>query len=97
MGTKILSFTLFLSKFVSSFEISFTDIGCVGLFGEVNYAVTPQDAESNQIGEVEMLGCAESSAGPNFSNNENSMALGNYQVSIEFTNGPSSSKLELSF
>ena len=76
--------------FVSSFEISFTDIGCVGLFGEVSYAVTLQDAESNQIGEGSgnvACGGESSSWSELFSNNENSMALGNYQVSIEFTNG----------
>ena len=85
-----INYNLPVEIFVSSIEISFTDIGCVGFGGEVNYVITIQDADSNQIGEGNgnvACGGESSSWSELFSNNENDMSLGNYQVSIEFTNG----------
>ena len=76
--------------FVSSLEIEFSDISCVGFGGEINYAITIEDSEGNQIGEGNgNVACGGNSESWNelFSNDENEMNLGSYQITIEFTNG----------
>ena len=76
--------------FVSSLEIEFSDISCVGFGGEINYAITIEDSEGNQIGEANgNVACGGYSESWNelFSNDENEMNLGSYQITIEFTNG----------
>ena len=85
------NYNLPVEIFVSSFEIEFTDIGCVGFVGaELNYVITIQDSEGSQIGEGSgNVACGGDGATWNeaFSNDENTMSLGQYQIAIEFTNG----------
>ena len=82
-------YPLYVEIFVSSLEIEFTDISCVGFGGELNYAITIQDSDENQIGEGNgIVECGdEGSWNEVFSNDENTMSLGQYQITIEFTNG----------
>ena len=50
------TYNLPVEIFVSSISISFSDIGCVGLGGEVSYSIEVADSDGNQIGqEMEML------------------------------------------
>lgn len=76
--------------FVSTVEITFTDIGCVGFGGQLDYSITIVDSEGKQIGE----GTGNTACGGEtsewsgiFSNEEGNMKLGDYLVSIELTNG----------
>ena len=85
-----IDYNLDVEIFVSTLEIEFTDIGCVGFGGEVNYAITIQDSDGSQIGEGNgNVACGGDGATWNgvFSNDENEMSLGNYQITIDFTNG----------
>lgn len=76
--------------FVSEVEITFSDIGCVGFGGEVTYAITILDSEGIVIGDGNgnvACGGEGTSWSEIFSNEQNEMSLGNYQLTIEFTNG----------
>ncbi len=76
--------------FVSEVEITFSDIGCVGFGGEVTYSITILDSEGIVIGDGNgnvACGGEGTSWSEIFSNEQNEMSLGNYQLSIEFTNG----------
>ena len=85
-----IDYTLDVEIFVSSLEIEFTDIGCVGFGGEVNYVITIQDSNDNKIGEGSgNVACGGEGATWNeiYSNDDNGMSLGDYQITIDFTNG----------
>ena len=76
--------------FVSEVEITFSDIGCVGFGGEVTYSITILDSEGIVIGDGNgnvACGGEGTSWSEIFSNEQNEMSLGNYQLTIEFTNG----------
>ena len=47
----VVSYNLPVEIFVSSLEVEFTDIGCVGLGGTLEYAITLQDSDGGQIAE----------------------------------------------
>jgi PKD repeat protein len=76
--------------FVSEVEITFSDIGCVGFGGEVTYSITILDSEGDVIGDGNgnvACGGEGTSWSEIFSNEQDQMSLGNYQLTIEFTNG----------
>ena len=85
----IVNYNLPVQIFVSSLEIEFTDIGCVGLGGTLNYVITLQDSDGGQIAEESgSVACGETGSWNEIiSNEDNSMNLGDYQVAIELTNG----------
>ena len=84
-----LSYNLPVQIFVSSLQIEFTDIGCVGLGGVLNYVITLQDSGGSQVAEESgNVACGESGSWNEIiSNDDDTMNLGDYQVSIELTNG----------
>ena len=84
-----LSYNLPVQIFVSSLQIEFTDIGCVGLGGALNYVITLQDSGGSQVAEESgNVACGESGSWNEIiSNDDDTMNLGDYQVSIELTNG----------
>ena len=85
-----IDYNLDVEIFVSSLEIEFTDIGCVGFGGDVNYVITIQDSDDNQISEGSgNVACGGEGATWNevYSNDDNGMSLGDYQITIDFTNG----------
>ena len=64
------------------------DIGCVGLGGALNYAITLQDSEGEQIAEGSgSVACGETSSWNEMISADDEISLGDYQVSIELTNG----------
>ncbi len=84
----IVSYSLPVEIFVSSLEVEFTDIGCVGLGGALNYAITLQDSEGEQIAEGSgSVACGETSSWNQIISADDEISLGDYQVSIELTNG----------
>ena len=85
----VVNYNLPVEIFVSSLEVEFTDIGCVGLGGTLEYAITLQDSDGGQIAEESgSVACGETASWNEIiSNDDNSMVLGDYQVSIELTNG----------
>ena len=84
----IVSYSLPVEIFVSSLEVEFTDIGCVGLGGALNYAITLQDSEGEQIAEGSgSVACGETSSWNQMISADDEISLGDYQVSIELTNG----------
>ena len=84
----IVSYSLPVEIFVSSLEVEFTDIGCVGLGGALNYAITLQDSEGEQIAEGSgSVACGETSSWNEIISADDEISLGDYQVSIELTNG----------
>ena len=84
----IVSYSLPVEIFVSSLEVEFTDIGCVGLGGALNYAITLQDSEGEQIAEGSgSVACGETSSWNEMISADDEISLGDYQVSIELTNG----------
>ena len=85
----VVNYNLPVEIFVSSLEVEFTDIGCVGLGGTLEYAITLQDSDGGQIAEESgSVACGETASWNEIiSNDDNSMILGDYQVSIELTNG----------
>ena len=76
--------------FISSIKIQFTDIGCVGFNGQMDYTITFIDSEDETIGQgngnVACGGEAES-WNQEFSNGDLELKLGDYQAIIEFSNG----------
>ena len=85
----VVNYNLPVEIFVSSLEVEFTEIGCVGLGGTLEYAITLQDSDGGQIAEESgSVACGETASWNEIiSNDDNSMVLGDYQVSIELTNG----------
>ena len=75
--------------FVESIEIEFSDINCVGFGGQLDYSIVVQDASGESIGEGNgNIACGGEGGTWNqaFSNVEE-LNLGDYQATIEFTNG----------
>ena len=75
--------------FVESIEIEFSDINCVGFGGQLDYSIIVQDASGESIGEGNgNIACGGDGGTWNqaFSNVEE-LNLGDYQATIEFTNG----------
>ena len=75
--------------FVESIEIEFSDINCVGFGGQLDYSIIVQDASGESIGEGNgNIACGGEGGTWNqaFSNVEE-LNLGDYQATIEFTNG----------
>ena len=73
---------------MSSLQLEFTDIGCVGLGGTLSYVITLQDSSGNQIAdESGNVACGETGSWSEIiSNDDNEMDIGDYQVAIELTN-----------
>ena len=75
--------------FVSTVQVEFTDINCVGIGGQIDYTITVQDSEENEIGQNgDNVACGGEGANWNieFYNDDNALNLGNYQITIAFTN-----------
>ena len=83
------TYNLDVKIFASVFEVEFTDINCVGIGGQIDYTITVQDSEGSEIGQNGgNVACGGEGANWNieFDNDENSLKLGNYPVTIAFTN-----------
>jgi PKD repeat protein len=75
--------------FVSTIQVEFTDINCVGIGGQLDYTITVQDSEGSEIGQNGgNIGCGGEGANWNidFYNDDNALNLGDYQITIAFTN-----------
>jgi PKD repeat protein len=75
--------------FVSTVQVEFTDINCVGIGGQIDYTITVLDSEENEIGQNGgNVACGGEGANWNieFYNDDNALNLGNYQITIAFTN-----------
>ena len=83
------SYNLPVQIFVSSLQIEFTDVGCVGLGGTLNYVITLQDSDGSQIAEENgNVACGESGSwSETIFDDDNSMSIGDYQLAIDLTNG----------
>ena len=83
------NYNLDVEIFVSSVEVEFSEIGCVGV-GGLDYSITVQDSSGSDIGSNQgSIGCGGETAswGSTFFDNEgNGLELGEYQVTIAFTN-----------
>ncbi len=83
------NYNLDVEIFVSSVEVEFSEIGCVGV-GGLDYSITVQDSSGNDIGSNQgSIGCGGETAswGSTFFDNEgDGLELGEYQVTIAFTN-----------
>ena len=76
--------------FVSSIELEFTEINCVGLGGQLDYNIVIQNSDGTSIGESSgnvACGGESGSWSESFSSADDDLSLGNYQAIIEFTNG----------
>ena len=77
--------------FVSDFELEFTNINCVGGPGSsVDYNILILDPEGNTVSESTgniACGGEGTSWSETFTNVENELKLGDYQTTIEFSNG----------
>ena len=75
--------------FVSSMEIEFTEISCIGVGGSLDYTITVIDSNGNEVGNDNgNIACGDASASWDFSldSNNNQIELGDYQANIAFTN-----------
>ena len=83
------NYNLDVEIFVSSVEVEFSEIGCVGV-GGLDYSITVQDSSGSDIGGDEgSIGCGGETAswGSTFFDSEgNGLELGEYQITIAFTN-----------
>ena len=83
------NYNLDVEIFVSSVEVEFSEIGCVGV-GGLDYSITVQDSSGSDIGGDEgSIGCGGETAswGSTFFDSEgNGLELGEYQITITFTN-----------
>ena len=74
---------------MSSIEVEFSEIGCVGV-GGLDYSITVQDSSGSDIGGDEgSIGCGGETAswGSTFFDSEgNGLELVEYQITIAFTN-----------
>ena len=85
------SYEMELEIFVESVDIEFTDISCVGGFGsQLDYSITFLNAEGTSMADGSgsiACGGESQSWSESFSSEEDELALGVYQATIEFTNG----------
>jgi PKD repeat protein len=75
--------------FVSIVLVEFQEINCVGIGGQIDYTITVLDSEENEIGQNGgNVACGGEGANWNieFYNEDNALNLGNYQITIAFTN-----------
>ena len=75
--------------FVSIVLVEFQEINCVGIGGQIDYTITVQDSEGNEIGQNGgNVACGGEGANWNieFYNDNNALNLGDYQITIAFTN-----------
>ena len=83
------NYNLDIEIFVSSVEIDFSEIGCAGVGGQLDYTISVQDSEGSEIGSDEgSVGCGGETAnwGVTLLSGETKLELGEYNVSIAFTN-----------
>jgi len=83
------NYNLDVEIFVALFEIDFSEIGCVGVGGQLDYTISVQDSAGSEIGSNEgSVGCGGETAswGVMLFNDEAKLELGEYNVSIAFTN-----------
>ena len=77
--------------FVSSIELEFTNVNCVGGPGSsVDYNIFVQDSDGNSSSEVSgniVCGAEGISWSDSFTNDDGALKLGDYQAVIEFSNG----------
>ena len=84
------SYDMEVEIFVESVDIEFTDISCVGFGGQLDYSITLLNAEGTSIaGGSGSIACGGESQSwsESFSSEEDELLLGDYQATIEFTNG----------
>ncbi len=84
------SYDMEVEIFVESFDIEFTDINCVGFGGQLDYSITIVNAEGASIADGSgSIACGGESQGwsESFTTEDNDLALGDYQATIQFTNG----------
>jgi PKD repeat protein len=83
------NYNLNVEIFVSSIEVEFNEIGCVGIGGQLDYTISVQDSAGSEIGSNEgNVGCGGETAswGATFFNSEAKLELGEYEVTIAFIN-----------
>jgi len=83
------NYNLNVEIFVSSIEVEFNEIGCVGIGGQLDYTTSVQDSAGSEIGSNEgNVGCGGETAswGATFFNSEAKLELGEYEVTIAFIN-----------
>jgi len=84
------NYDLDIEIFVSSLEVEFSNIGCVGVGGQLDYSITVQDSSGDEIGsEQGNIACGGETASWNtafYENEGDGLELGGYQVAISFTN-----------
>ena len=84
------SYDMEVEIFVESVDIEFTDISCVGFGGQLDYSITLLNSEGTSIaGGSGSIACGGESQSwsESFSSEEDELLLGDYQATIEFTNG----------
>lgn len=82
------SYNFNVEIFVSSMQVEFTDISCIGVGGALDYTIIITDSNEEEIGSDNgNIACGES-ASWDFSINSqsNPIELGDYQATISFTN-----------
>ena len=84
------NYDLDVEIFVSSLEVEFNNIGCVGVGGQLDYSIIVQDSSGDEIGsEQGNIACGGETASWNtafYENEGDGLELGGYQVTISFTN-----------
>ena len=83
------NYNIDIEIFVSSVEVDFSEIGCVGVGGQLDYTISIQDSAGSEIGSDEgSIGCGGETAswGIIFFDNEAELELGEYEITIGFTN-----------
>lgn len=84
------SYDMEVEIFVETFDIEFTDINCVGFGGQLDYSIALLNADGTSIADGSgsiACGGESQSWSESFSSEEDDLALGDYQATIEFTNG----------
>ena len=75
--------------FVSSIEVEFTEISCIGVGGALDYTLTITDFDGDEVGSSNgNIACGGDAASWNLAINseDNPIELGDYQANIAFTN-----------
>ena len=75
--------------FVSSMEVEFTEISCIGVGSALDYTITITDSNGEEVGSGNgNIACGGEAANWNLAINsqDNSIELGDYQANIAFTN-----------
>ena len=83
------NYNLDIEIFVALVEIDFSEIGCVGVGGQLDYTISVQDSAGSEIGSNEgsvVCGGETASWGVMLFDDEAKLEVGEYNVSIAFTN-----------